>query len=215
MIGRTDSEMGCSGLLLILSSPSGAGKTTMTKRLLAVDGGIRLSVSATTRAPRADEVDGRDYHFVSDARFDAMVAAGAFLEWAEVFGNRYGTPKAPVAAALAQGQDVLFDIDWQGARQIRAGRGEEAPVSIFLLPPGMRELEARLRSRAADSDEVIGRRMARAAEEVRHWAEYDYVLVNDDIDRCLASIRSILAAERLRRQHQPELAAFIEKLLAE
>ncbi len=202
------------GLLLVLSSPSGAGKTTMTRRLLAEDQGIRLSVSATTRPPRAGEVDGRDYHFVSAARFDAMVAAGAFLEWAEVFGNRYGTPAAAVAEAQRQGHDVLFDIDWQGARQIREARGDDAPVSIFLLPPDMKELERRLHARAADSDEVIRRRMERAAEEVRHWAEYDYVLVNDDPDHCLAAIRSILVAERLRRRRQPGLGAMVEGILA-
>ena len=207
------------GLLLILSSPSGAGKTTMTRRLLAEDRGIALSVSATTRPPRPGEVDGRDYHFVGNDRFDAMVAAGDFLEWAEVFGNRYGTPRAPVLAALAEGRDILFDIDWQGARQIREGRGdgEESapPVSIFLLPPDMVELERRLHARAADSDTVIRQRMERAAEEVRHWAEYAYVLVNDDPDQCLSDIRSILDAERLRRERQPDLAGFVDGLLGE
>ena len=202
------------GLLLVLSSPSGAGKTTMTRRLLAEDREIVLSVSATTRAPRPGEVDGHDYHFVSDARFDAMLAEGAFLEWAEVFGNRYGTPCAPVAATLAAGRDILFDIDWQGARQIREAKGMDAPVTVFLLPPGMDELAQRLRTRAADSEAVIRQRMQRAAEEVRHWSEYDYVLVNDDPDQCLAAIRSILTAERLRRARQPGLLSLVDELLA-
>lgn len=186
----------------------------MAKRLLAADPQVVLSVSATTRLPRAGEIDGRDYHFVSRERFDAMVAEGAFLEWAEVFGNRYGTPRAQVQKLLADGYDILFDIDWQGARQIRESReGEDEPVSIFLLPPGIAELESRLRSRATDDDAVIRQRMAHAAQEVRHWAEYSYVLVNDDQDRCLTEIRSILAAERLRRHRRPGLAAFIDGLL--
>lgn len=201
------------GLMLVLSSPSGAGKTTMSKRLLAEDNEISLSVSVTTRLPRAGEVDGVDYRFVSPAAFDRLVAEGALLEWAEVFGNRYGTPRAPVDRALAEGRDILFDIDWQGTQQLRQSKSGGDLAAIFLLPPSMQALEERLRRRNADPEEVIRGRMARAADEISHWAEYDYVLVNDDPDTCLAEIRAILAAERLRRDRQQGLAGFVRSLL--
>lgn len=200
------------GLLFVLSSPSGAGKSTLSRRLLAEETGIAMSVSATTRPPRPGEVDGEDYHFVAPERFDAMVADEAFLEWAPVFGNRYGTPAAPVQAALSRGSDVLFDIDWQGTQQLRQ-RARDDVVSVFILPPSMPELERRLRARAADEEAVIARRMARAADEISHWDAYDYVFVNDDIDRCLADVRTVLAAERLRRMRQPRLIEFTRTLM--
>lgn len=201
--------------MLVLSSPSGAGKTTLSRRLLAGDQEIELSVSATTRAPRAGEVDGKDYHFVSGERFEDMVAEGQLLEWAQVFGNRYGTPRAPVETVLTQGRDVLFDIDWQGTQQLRESPMGTDLVSIFLLPPSMEELHRRLRVRAADTEEVIGARMARAADEISHWAEYDYVLVNDDAERCLAEIRAILGAERLKRTRKSGITGFVRELLGE
>jgi guanylate kinase len=200
--------------MLVLSSPSGAGKTTMSKRLLATDPQIALSVSATTRKPRAGEIDGQDYSFVSQDRFDHMAATGQFLEWAHVFGNRYGTPRGPVEEALTEGRDILFDIDWQGTQQLRQSQAGGDLVSIFLLPPSLEELEARLTSRAADSEDVITQRMSRAADEISHWAEYDYVLVNDDPGQCLHEIRSILTSERLRRERQRGLAGFVRDLLA-
>ncbi len=203
------------GLLIILSSPSGAGKSTMARRLRDWDGSIRFSVSATTRAPRPGEVDGRDYHFRSPQDFAAMVAAGEMLEHAEVFGNRYGSPRAPVEAAMAAGNDTLFDIDWQGGQQIRNSALGKDVVSIFILPPSMRELERRLRDRGQDSDAVIAGRMAKSLSEVSHWAEYDYVLVNDDPDTCEAALRAILTAERLRRERQPWLNDFVRGLNAE
>lgn len=202
------------GLMLVLSSPSGAGKTTMSKRLLAGDPLISLSVSATTRPPRTDEIDGQDYHFVNAAQFDGLVATGQLLEWAHVFGNRYGTPRGPVETALSDGHDILFDIDWQGTQQLRQSQAGGDLVSIFLLPPSMDELHRRLRDRAADSEEVIEARMSRAADEISHWAEYDYILVNDDPGQCLYEIRSILVAERLRRERQRGLAGFVRALLA-
>jgi guanylate kinase len=201
------------GLMLVLSSPSGAGKSTLSRKLLAADPGVELSVSVTTRKQRPGEVDGRDYHFIDAPRFDAMVEDGDLLEWAEVFGNRYGTPRLPVEAALAQGRDVLFDIDWQGTQQLeKAGRDL---VSIFVLPPSIPDLEQRLRTRAQDSDEVIRGRMAKAADEMSHWAEYDYVIVNTDIDHAFAQVRSILAAERLTRERQTGLSDFVRRLQAE
>jgi guanylate kinase len=202
------------GLMLVLSSPSGAGKTTMSKRLLANDPQIGMSVSATTRPPRVGEIDGQDYHFVSQDQFDHMVAMGQFLEWATVFGNRYGTPRGPVETALAEGRDILFDIDWQGTQQLRQSQAGGDLVSIFLLPPSLEELEQRLKTRAADSDEIITQRMSRAADEISHWAEYDYILVNDDPGQCLHEIRSILTTERLRRERQRGLAGFVRDLLA-
>jgi guanylate kinase len=202
------------GLMLVLSSPSGAGKTTMSKRLLANDPQIGMSVSATTRPPRVGEIDGQDYHFVSQDQFDHMVAMGQFLEWATVFGNRYGTPRGPVETALAEGRDILFDIDWQGTQQLRQSQAGGDLVSIFLLPPSLEELEQRLKTRAADSDDVITQRMSRAADEISHWAEYDYILVNDDPGQCLHEIRSILTTERLRRERQRGLAGFVRDLLA-
>lgn len=200
------------GLMLVLSSPSGAGKTTLSRRLLAEEPGLELSVSATTRHPRAGERDGIDYVFVSPGRFDSLVAEGAFLEWAEVFGNRYGTPRAAVEAALALGQDVLFDIDWQGTQQLKAHARMDV-VSVFILPPSLADLRARLEQRAQDPSAVIEARMARAAAEISHWAEYDYVLVNDDLERCLAEVRTILAAERLRRDRQTGLTDLVRRLL--
>ena len=199
------------GLLLVLSSPSGAGKSTLSRALLATETGIAMSISATTRAPRPGEVDGREYHFVSPERFEAMVRDGAFLEYATVFGNRYGTPAAPVEAALSAGSDVLFDIDWQGTQQLRQ-RARDDVVSIFILPPTMAELERRLRARAADDPAVIAARMARAADEISHWAEYDYVLINQDVDECLGDVRTILTAERLRRARQTGLVWFTRGL---
>src|SRR5216684_689338 len=202
------------GLMLVLSSPSGAGKTTLSRRLLEADPAVELSVSVTTRKQRPGEVDGRDYLFIDAARFDAMVKQGELLEWAQVFGHRYGTPRAPVEAALARGRDVLFDIDWQGTQQLREKvRGDL--VSIFVLPPSMPDLEQRLRRRAQDSDDVIHARMATASDEMSHWAEYDYVVINTDIDHAFAEVRSILAAERLKRERQTGLSAFVRRLQAE
>lgn len=203
------------GLMFVLASPSGAGKTSMAKRILAEDADISLSVSATTRAPRTGEVDGVDYHFVSDAQFDALVESDALLEWAHVFGKRYGTPREPVRDALAVGHDILFDIDWQGTQQLKA-RDSKDVVSIYILPPSLAELEKRLRARGTDSESVIADRMSRAASEISHWGEYDYVLVNDDFDACLDQIRSILGAERHRRSRRKTfLTEFVRDLLAQ
>jgi guanylate kinase len=199
------------GLMLVLSSPSGAGKTTLSRRLLEADPLVELSISVTTRKQRPGEVDGRDYHFIDAARFDAMVKQGELLEWAQVFGHRYGTPRAPVVAALARGRDVLFDIDWQGTQQLRE-KADRDLVSIFVLPPSIPDLERRLRTRAQDSDEVIHARMAKAADEMSHWAEYDYVVINSDIDHAFADVRAILAAERLKRERQIGLSAFVRGL---
>ncbi len=200
------------GLMLVLSSPSGAGKTTISRALLAADENIEMSVSATTRPMRPGEIEGQDYFFKTAKQFDAMVAGDDFLEWAEVFGNRYGTPRAPVDAMLGRGHDVLFDIDWQGTQQLHAKAGEDV-VRVFILPPSMAELEERLRARGTDSDEVIAGRMARAEAEISHWAEYDYVLVNRDVAACLAEVRAILAAERLKRGRQPGLVNFVRSLI--
>ncbi len=199
------------GLLIILSSPSGAGKSTMTKRLRAWDPSIRFSVSATTRAPRSGEADGREYFFRSRDEFEMMVATGEMLEHAEVFGNFYGSPKGPVVANMESGVDTLFDIDWQGGQQIKQAMGEDV-VSIFILPPSMAELERRLRSRGQDSDEVIAGRMSKSLAEISHWAEYEYVLVNDDPDACEEKLRAILTAERQRRTRQPWLNDFVRGL---
>lgn len=200
------------GLLIVLSSPSGAGKSTISRMLLDADPSVTMSVSATTRPKRPGEVDGVDYHFVDEAGFDEMIAAGEFVEWAYVFGHRYGTPKAPVKQALRQGRDILFDIDWQGARQLEPDFGEHL-VTIFLLPPSMGELERRLRARGTDSEEVISNRMRRAADEIDHWAEYQYVLVNRDMDECLAQVRAIVSAERSRRVRQTDLHPFVRDLI--
>jgi guanylate kinase len=202
------------GLMLVLSSPSGAGKTTLSRKLLEADSMVELSVSVTTRSPRANEVDGRDYHFIDRTRFADMVSNDELLEWAEVFGNLYGTPRAPVEAAMAAGRDVLFDIDWQGTQQVRErARGDMA--SIFVLPPSIPELERRLRVRAQDVERVIKERMAKAGEELSHWAEYDYVIVNDDIELAFAHVRAILAVERLKRERQPWISAFVRGLQGE
>jgi guanylate kinase len=202
------------GLMLVLSSPSGAGKTTLSRKLLEIEPTMELSVSVTTRPPRPGEVDGRDYHFIDQARFDAMARNKELLEWAEVFGNMYGTPRAPVEAAMAAGRDIVFDIDWQGTQQLgQSARADMA--SIFVLPPSIRELERRLRIRAQDDEAVIRRRMAKAAGELSHWPEYDYVIVNDDLNRAFADVRTILAAERLKRQRQPELSSYVRNLLAQ
>ena len=202
------------GLMLVLSSPSGAGKTTLSRRLLDADPGVELSVSVTTRKQRPGEVEGRDYHFIDAARFEAMIKRGELLEWAHVFGHRYGTPRAPVEAALVRGHDVLFDIDWQGTQQLRE-KADHDLVSVFVLPPSMRDLERRLRRRAQDSDDVIRTRMATAAEEMSHWAEYDYVVINTDIDRAFAEVQTILAAERLKRERQTGLSDFVRQLQAQ
>jgi guanylate kinase len=200
------------GLLLILSSPSGAGKSTLARRLMEWDPSLRFSVSATTRAPRPGEVDGREYYFKSRADFEAMVAAGEMLEHAEVFGNFYGSPKGPVEAAMTEGRDTLFDIDWQGGQQIRNSALGRDVVSVFVLPPSIAELERRLRGRAQDSDEVIAGRMAKSQSEISHWAEYDYVIVNNDIDMAFNDLLTILQAERMRRDRQPGMAEFVRGL---
>jgi guanylate kinase len=202
------------GVMLVLSSPSGAGKTTLSRKLLASDPGISLSISVTTRSRRADEIDGRDYHFIDTARFETMRHAGELLEWACVFENWYGTPRGPVESAIASGRDVLFDIDWQGTQQLRE-KARSDLVSVFLLPPSGRELERRLHSRAQDSDAVIAGRMAKAVGELSHWAEYDYVIVNRDLDRAFAEVQAILAAERVRRERQTGLSTFVRGLQAE
>ena len=202
------------GLLLVLSSPSGAGKTTLSRRLLASDDDITMSVSVTTRPPREGEVDGKDYHFISVAQFERMRADGELLESAKVFDNYYGTPRTQVEAALAAGRDVMFDIDWQGTQQLGAEMDDDL-VRIFVLPPSAAALEERLKSRAKDPPEVVARRMAKASGEISHWAEYDYVLVNDDVDRCERAISQILRVERLRRKRQIGLVDFVRSLQAE
>lgn len=204
------------GVILILSSPSGAGKTTIARLLLEEENEgekrLEMSVSVTTRPRRPSEISGRDYEFIDEPSFQKLVREGALLEHAEVFGNWYGTPKAPVDRALSAGRDVLFDVDWQGTQQLdRAVRGDL--VSIFILPPSMTELERRLRGRAQDSDAVIAGRMTKAAAEISHWREYDYVLVNNDVQVCLAQVRAILASERLRRSRQTALEPFVTNLL--
>ena len=200
------------GLMLVLSSPSGAGKTTLSRRLLASDDAITMSVSCTTRAPRTGEEEGKDYFFVSSSMFTQMAEGGAFLEHAVVFGNHYGTPKEPVMLSLAKGRDVLFDIDWQGTQQLKEKMRDDL-VSIFILPPSHAELERRLKTRAEDSDEIVAGRMAKAADEISHWPEYDYVIVNDDVDKALGDIQAILNAERLKRSRQTGISAFVGKLV--
>jgi guanylate kinase len=198
------------GLMLVLSSPSGAGKTTIARRLLAVEPELQLSVSVTTRPRRPGETDGVDYHFVDRAHFLALVDQGELLESAEVYDHGYGTPRAPVEQALSVGHDVLFDIDWQGAQQTRAVAGDDM-VSVFILPPSTAELEHRLERRAQDPPEVVEKRLAQVAADVTHWAEYDYVIVNTEIETSVGSARAILAAERLKRQRQPGLADFVRQ----
>jgi guanylate kinase len=200
------------GLLLILSSPSGAGKSTLARRLMDWDPSLRFSVSATTRSPRPGEEEGREYYFKAKPEFEAMIAAGEMLEHAEVFGNFYGSPKGPVEAAMQDGRDTLFDIDWQGGQQIRNSALGRDVVSVFVLPPSIAELDRRLRSRGQDSDEVIAGRMAKSQAEISHWAEYDYVIVNTDIDKAFNELLTILQAERMRRDRQPGLAEFVRGL---
>ncbi len=199
------------GLMFVLSSPSGAGKTTLSRRLIERVEGLSLSVSATTRTMRPGEIDGRDYEFVDEATFSAMVERNDLLEWAVVFDNRYGTPRAPVDAALASGRDVLFDIDWQGTQQLRE-KARADVVSVFILPPSAADLERRLHSRAQDADDVIRERMDRASHELSHWAEYDYIVINQNIDDAFAEVQSILKAERLKRERRTGLTAFVREL---
>jgi guanylate kinase len=197
--------------MFVLSSPSGAGKTTLSRLLIERMPGLRMSVSATTRAKRPGEVEARDYLFVDKARFEDMVEGNELLEWATVFGNRYGTPRAPVEAALSAGQDVLFDIDWQGTQQLRE-KARQDVVSVFILPPSAAALEQRLHTRAQDSDEVIRARMSRASHEMSHWAEYDYIVINRSVDDAFAEVQSILKAERLKRERRTGLTTFVREL---
>ncbi|KWV91974.1 guanylate kinase [Erythrobacter sp. YT30] len=200
------------GLLFILSSPSGAGKTTLSRMLLEADNHVEMSVSATTRAPRPGEQDGVHYHFVSDAEFDRMIEEDDFYEWAEVFGHRYGTPKGAIRNALKEGRDFLFDIDWQGTQQLYQKDAQDV-VSVFILPPSLDELRRRLEARAQDSATVIDARMERARAEISHWAEYDYVVINDDVEECFARVCEILDAERMRRTRQTGLIPFVRELM--
>ena len=201
------------GLLFILSSPSGAGKTTISRMLLTADEQIRLSISATTRPRRPGEVDGVDYHFVTRDAFDAMIEKDEFYEWAEVFGHRYGTPKGYIRKSLKEGQDFLFDIDWQGTQQLKQ-KDDQDVVTVFILPPTLEELRHRLETRAQDSEDVIDRRMDRARGEISHWAEYDYVVINDDVDQCFVKVREILHAERMKRTRQTGLIPFVRELMS-
>jgi guanylate kinase len=201
------------GLMLVLSSPSGAGKTTLSRRLLDEDKGVTLSVSVTTRKMRPGEKDGRDYTFIDRKGFDALIDKDELLEWAEVFDNYYGTPRTPVMDALAAGHDVLFDIDWQGTQQLRE-KARNDLVSVFILPPSVPELEQRLHKRAQDDYETIHRRMAKASDEMSHWAEYDYVVINRDLDQAFADVKAVLAAERVKRERQPGLSDFVRGLQA-
>jgi len=211
--GRNKKRIARRGLMLVLSSPSGAGKTTLSRMLLKADRHVKLSISVTTRPKRPGEVDGHDYHFIDRARFDAMVEKRELLEWAEVFGHRYGTPRRPVIRALREGRDVLFDIDWQGTQQLRE-KARDDLVSVFILPPTVAELERRLKRRAQDSKTVIGSRMGKAAGEMSHWPEYDYVIVNRHKAEAFGEVRAILAAERLKRERQIGLSDFVRALQA-
>jgi guanylate kinase len=202
------------GIMLVLSSPSGAGKTTLSRNLLEQEENVALSISVTTRARRASEIDGVHYYFVSKRQFEVMRDAGELLEWAEVHGNYYGTPREPVEKSLVAGRDVMFDIDWQGARQLYEKMREDV-VSVFVLPPSANELKARLERRAEDSAAIITERLRNAAEEILHWNEYDYVLVNRDLDKSFARLRAILTAERLKRVQLPDLENFVAQLLAD
>ena len=199
------------GIMIVLSSPSGAGKTTLTRKLLKENPDMAMSVSATTRAPRNGEEDGIDYYFIGKNKFVEMVDDDAFLEHAKVFDNFYGTPRAPVEQALGDGRDVVFDIDWQGAQQLTQAAGDDL-VKIFILPPNMRELENRLKNRAQDTDEVIAKRMAKSEAEISHWAEYDYVIVNENIETALDELRIIVVSERMRRRRQPWINDFVKSL---
>jgi guanylate kinase len=201
------------GVLFVLSSPSGAGKTTISRMLLAADAEIKLSVSVTTRPIRPGERDGIDYHFVDDAEFERMVEEDGFYEWAHVFGHRYGTPKGHIRAALKEGQDFLFDIDWQGTQQLYQ-KDQQDVVRVFILPPSLPELRRRLETRAQDSAEVIDGRMERARAEISHWDAYDYVVINEDVDACFVKVREILHAERMKRQRQTGLIPFVRELMA-
>ena len=203
------------GLLIILSSPSGAGKSTLSKRLMAWDPSMSFSVSATTRSPRKGEVDGVDYYFKTKDQFADLVADDEMLEYAEVFENSYGSPKGPVEGAIEAGRDVLFDIDWQGGQQVRASSLKDHVLSIFILPPSIKELERRLKTRAQDSDEVIAKRMEKSRDEISHWVEYDYVLINDDLDQTTERLKTIIMSERLRKSQQPHLMDHIRTLNAE
>ncbi|HEY4984997.1 MAG TPA: guanylate kinase [Bradyrhizobium sp.] len=199
------------GLMFVLSSPSGAGKTTLSRLLIERMPGLKMSVSATTRPKRPGEIDRSDYLFVDKVRFEEMVKRHELLEWATVFDNRYGTPRAPVEVALTAGRDVLFDIDWQGTQQLRE-KARADVVSVFILPPSATELEKRLNSRAQDSQEVIRSRMSRASHEMSHWAEYDYIVINHDIEEAFGEVQSILKAERLKRERRVGLTAFVREL---
>ena len=199
------------GLLFILSSPSGAGKTTISRMLLNADDEIDLSISATTRPRREGEINGVDYHFVSPEKFEKMVQKDEFYEWATVFGNRYGTPKGYIRKGLKEGRDFLFDIDWQGTQQLKQ-KDDQDVVTVFILPPSLAELRNRLETRAQDSPEVIDNRMERAKAEISHWAEYDYVVINDDVDECFVKVREILHAERMKRTRQTGLIPFVREL---
>ena len=201
------------GLMLVVSSPSGAGKTSITRRLLELEPKVTLSVSVTTRRQRPSEVDGVHYHFIDEARFAAMVARGELLEHARVYGNHYGTPRGAVETALAAGRDVLFDIDWQGAQQLRASASDDM-VGVFVLPPSIPELERRLTTRAEDSDATVRYRLAQVANDVTHWAEYEYVLINRDLEQSVGALRAILDAERLRRRRHPALNEFVQQFRA-
>jgi guanylate kinase len=201
------------GLLVVLSSPSGAGKSTISRMLLQADDNITMSVSATTRPMRPGEEEGVDYHFVDTAEFERLIETDEFAEWAYVFDHLYGSPKEPIKEALKNGRDTLFDIDWQGTQQLEYAFRTDL-VRIFILPPSMRELERRLHERGTDTDEIIAGRMKRASGEIGHWAEYDYVLINEDMTQCLKDVRAIIAAERLRRERQPYLLNFVRELVA-